>query len=726
YSLTMNMTVANSHLNGLKRTLPPGSQPARIAWKAKSSNAGKHGTYVVVGDDTITSSKSVFFVYFRNDGNIVQYTASGELDIPYSADTWYSLEVLIDWTNKTTSLSVNGVPKGSLPFRDATMGSITQIHLYSYETGPIGNWDDIVVGDAPTTATAPTNSITSPADGAWFSTAALLVRGTASKGTTNIARILYGINGGAVTNVASGTTNWNFFFTHTAITNVITVLAEDVNGVPSAPVTRTYVYSGPQPLTFNVVGNGHVSPVSTITSDLVVGRSYTLTAIPNDVNSAFVKWTDNLPPQQSLLPLTVNTVKTFTMSPGLALTATFTNNPFVNAAGIYYGLFTNASGTDMASSGFFRLVLDQRALFTCQLWVNNHPVTFVGRFNLTGQGIADGTVLPTSGSTALDFNLQANFDGTMDGTVAANSEGETWLSSIHAVKVATNTPFAGKYNLVIPGYNTFFPGNNAQTNPVPFGLGFASVNISDSGAVSAGGELCDGVAYHTLASGISQNGEMPFYALASNEGSGARVKTFRSLICGWLQFADAGNSAPVLQGLKTSKTPRQHPAFAAARSIFQADMPITSARASLNLQSSNVVLGQLTWIKTPSRTLYPAGFTNYTFGVGCAYDGVAPEFPDGVAFFAGPSLTNSYLLYQAPFLSGQFTITDTNIVDNPTYNSLLGRLSGRCLLLDINKPLPYRSVSLPLFNFVGGYFIDSTESGIFLSGPPINNTPSRQ
>jgi hypothetical protein len=626
---------------------------------------------------------------------------------------------------------VNGVFKGTVPFRSTTSTEITQIHLYN--NGGSGNWDDINVdGGVLPTLVAPTNSITSPADGAWFSTSTLTVAGTATPGSTNITRVRYGLNGGGITNLASGTTNWQFFFNRSSVTNTVTVQAEDANGLLAEPVTRTYVYSGPQPVTINIVGSGHVSPASLVGVNLIVGRSYTLVAVSNDVNSAFVAWSDNQPVQDGFTAPANNTTKNFVMQPGLALTATFTNNPFADAAGVYYGLFTSdaqaqlelvATGVDMTSSGWVRLVVDKRWNFTCQLWVNSHPATFSGRFNLNGQGLPTGTVQPYGGSSALTFVLQAGFDGTIDGNVSAsNVEGENWSSPLHAVKMDEQTPFVGDYNVIIPGENPFFGTITDVDHPRPLGLGYVSVNVSSAGIVSGAGNLSDGLPIKPLASGISQNGEWPFYALVGNESTGTRVKNYRTLVCGWMQFANVNNSgpAPTVSLPSSKKLPGktkpviQHPAFAAVQSIFPANAPI--AHNSFSVVGDNVLLGFLTWIKTPSRTLYPAGFTNQTFGVGCQYFGSAPEFPDGLALFAGGAL-ESPLVYDAPFTGGSFNITSTNVVDRPYYKATVGQLNGRYKVPELSlKQLEYRGVYLPLFNFIGGYFIGNDQSGLFITG----------
>jgi hypothetical protein len=131
-----------------------------------------------------------------------------------------------------------------------------------------------------------------------------------------------------------------FFLAHvTAIdgTNIFYGLATDSDGNTTVSTKGTHVFfiADPEALTLAVSGTGRIASVPNLSyknfgapangAILAAGHSYSVKATPIGHGITFVKWTlsDSTGP---LADQTANPV-TFTMTPGLTVTAVFSNHP---------------------------------------------------------------------------------------------------------------------------------------------------------------------------------------------------------------------------------------------------------------------------------------------------------------------------------------------------------------------------------------------------------------
>jgi uncharacterized repeat protein (TIGR02543 family) len=164
-----------------------------------------------------------------------------------------------------------------------------------------------------TDATAPSIAITSPAAGARFTNSAITLQGTASD-NVGVARVEYQLNAAPFA-VASGTTNWLVSLTLAAGTNTVRIKSIDGAGNTSALVTRSFVYAPVGLLSLTINGNGSVTP-NLNGQWLELGASYTLTAVPA-AGFVFAGWSGGAS--------STNATLTFTMQPGLAPVANFSD-----------------------------------------------------------------------------------------------------------------------------------------------------------------------------------------------------------------------------------------------------------------------------------------------------------------------------------------------------------------------------------------------------------------
>jgi len=74
----------------------------------KSGSTASADTYVVVGDDNVTVDHGAVFFYARHDGYwaLISEGAVKRCQ-PYSDDTWYELDWVLDWDWRTVSVWVD-------------------------------------------------------------------------------------------------------------------------------------------------------------------------------------------------------------------------------------------------------------------------------------------------------------------------------------------------------------------------------------------------------------------------------------------------------------------------------------------------------------------------------------------------------------------------------------------------------------------------------------------
>ena len=347
---------------------------------------------------------------------------------------------------------------------------------------------------------------------------ATLAVATTGSGTaqSNPTQPIGGYDSNSIVTLAAFPTGTNTFLGWTGdaasfgITNPINLTMDGnksviANFTTNAPGSTNVVTS----ITVLVNGNGKVSPNLNGRTDLVIGKTYHLTATPSKGNT-FTGWTGSI--------ASVNRNLTFVMEEGLTLTANFTPvNPglFDGVVGTYNGLFFDTNITQ-GCSGYFTVKVLKNGKFTVTLNNSGRTGHANGKLDTNGVGAASiGT-----GAAATLIQLQIDLTGGTDkvtGTIIS-PDCTTQLEGDRQVFSAKNpAPLRGTYNLLFPG-NTNVNGN-----------GFAMLTLDKNGHVKINGELGDGtkISQGTI---ISKNGQVPFFvALYVHDGS----------VLGWLNVTSS-------------------------------------------------------------------------------------------------------------------------------------------------------------------------------------------
>ncbi len=181
----------------------------------------------------------------------------------------------------------------------------------------LGLTNTIVATYLPADVTKPTVSVTNiPASGN-VSNSSFTIRGKAND-NAGVTNVLYNLNnsGWIGTTTGNGWTNWFADLVLTPGTNFIATYAVDSSGNLSVTNTVKIIYILSAPLTVSTNGRGGISPLLN-GALLQIGRNYTLTATPAS-GFGFTNWTDG-----GSTIFTNKPAFTFTMAPGLSVTANF-------------------------------------------------------------------------------------------------------------------------------------------------------------------------------------------------------------------------------------------------------------------------------------------------------------------------------------------------------------------------------------------------------------------
>ncbi|HXP63274.1 MAG TPA: Ig-like domain-containing protein [Dongiaceae bacterium] len=362
----------------------------------------------------------------------------------------------------------------------------------------------------------PTITITSPASGLTVTNNSQSVQGTAAS-SVGLADVYCRVDGGAWS-AAHGTTNWSFTASLSAGMNAIEAYAADTAGNLSTTDTVTIIYATtPVSGTLVLRTNGMGSITRTFKgSTLMVGKSYTVTAVPGP-GQVFAGWTGDI--VASTNPLT------FKMPSTLTLQANFNVNPFTALQGTYSGLFLGTNVVGPTNSGAFTLILTSKGAYTGKLSLGGSSLSLMGAFSAAG--LAQETIGPSSlNPVALTLQLDLPTGQQVAGSVGGKGWGAMLQGYRAAYNATTNPAPVGNYTLLLAGY----------TNPVaPEGYSFGTAAVTAGGQVTFKGTLADGTTILPTVSSLLPNGLWPFY-LSLYKGHG--------LMIGWI-----GLTNPVLTGM---------------------------------------------------------------------------------------------------------------------------------------------------------------------------------
>ncbi|MDZ4289187.1 MAG: Ig-like domain-containing protein, partial [Prosthecobacter sp.] len=421
----------------------------------------------------------------------------------------------------------------SAPTNGASLGDITETTI------------EILANDT----TKPTLTVAAPTNGAKISTLSpYLVTGIAGD-AKGIDRVEVALNGADALPATLGPATiptsvpYSLPISPSPGSNTLVVTAYDLRG-NSASVTRSFTFMRRYLLTITRGDSaaGTVALVATPstaasaltptaassnpkTSQILPGTTVKLTATPK-TGFVFKDWL-GLPEDAAVL----GNLVTFAMPAADAtITAEFIATPFTPPAGqtnTFLGLIHPTGGTPSsnATEGFLTGTLTTAGAFTGKLLIDGVSQPIAAVF------FGDGSALFTVGATkqtSLNFGgriLTSSFNTgaiTADLTKDTNTSAGTATRPIYSTanKVTTellNSAAKGFYTLSFPPME--------QTPPVdiatyPQGHGFATLNLSNAGAITLTGMLADGVAV-TASSALLNGDTAPIFARLSTPGATA-------------------------------------------------------------------------------------------------------------------------------------------------------------------------------------------------------------
>ncbi|MEP6662594.1 MAG: autotransporter-associated beta strand repeat-containing protein [Verrucomicrobiota bacterium] len=508
-------------------TISPGSSPGRISTGSETWNSRAH--YLFEINDANGQESSAY--------DVINIT--GTLTINANAATPFSIDITTLTTDNTPGALVNFDEANAYAWRIATTtggilgfdpsklrinaGTLPVAHG-KFSLAVENNGLDLVLHFDPDT-NPPAIAFLFPANNAHTTQTNITIGGTASDDLA-VAMVLYQIGAGPFL-PANGTTNWSAQVSLSFGTNTITVKSVDTSGNESAPVTRDIILDETAPLTIEIVGVGSVTP-DLNGQFLVIGQSYTVTAIPGFTN-AFSNWSGGVESTEPEL--------TFVMQSNLVLRATFVSAPLLT--GVYNGLFYESEVMRHESSGFFTFKVSKKRAFSGKILIDGGSHKFTGR--LTSNEVAQVHIL-RKGKSTLNVLLviepgSHHVSGevsTTDWTAMAN--GDIAFSIVRS-GVA---PQAGRHTMSIPASD-----NEDGSTVAPLGDGYGLIKIAKTGRLRMSGRLAD-QAVISQSVYLSENGIWPFYrSLYGGKGS----------IIGWILFTNQPQSSleGTLSWIKTGR-----------------------------------------------------------------------------------------------------------------------------------------------------------------------------
>jgi uncharacterized repeat protein (TIGR03803 family) len=361
--------------------------------------------------------------------------------------------------------------------------------------------------------------------------ATLTVSGSANDTSIQVTNVQY--QSGA--NLANATTtnqwtNWSASLSLQPGSNLFQVWSVDQLGNTSPTNSYPIFYYVTNALALYTNGPGKITtPAGFNASQLILGKTYTLTAVPTNGN-LFSNWTGSITSPAPTLG--------FLMAPNLTLTANFVTNVFKGAKGVYNGLFYDSEDTNAitpATAGLLSaLTVNSNGSYTGKVLLAGSTFSISGAFDVAVP--ATNTITRTTnngGPVTLAIYLDlSNTPPAVLGTVSAlGTNSPQWTAQLMADRQTTNLASAA-CTLLLP------PGPNPSGGPP--GTGYALIT-NHQGTATIVGALADGTAF-TQTVPASDQGALPLYASLYG-GTG--------LLLGWITNLDNGAPAGGLAWIKT-------------------------------------------------------------------------------------------------------------------------------------------------------------------------------
>ncbi len=157
YNLNMTSLSSNSFYEG-PRALFPVSTPNYISWRCRTNTTTGANGYFVIGDGNVATNNGILFAYFNGTSQL-RFFANTGYNYPITANTWYHVECYLNWTNRTMDIYINNtLVLTAWPFRSTTSTNVDRVLMHSLVASS-ADYDEIIIGTAPVTATSTSNSV---------------------------------------------------------------------------------------------------------------------------------------------------------------------------------------------------------------------------------------------------------------------------------------------------------------------------------------------------------------------------------------------------------------------------------------------------------------------------------------------------------------------------------------------------------------------------------------
>jgi hypothetical protein len=268
------------------------------------------------------------------------------------------------------------------------------------------------------------------------------------------------------------------------------------------------------PVRVSVNGTGTLSPDPRKTPNLLLGRVYTLRALPG-AGHEFAGWSGSFQSSSPYVSVVLTT--------NLHLEANFIPSPFIPIAGTYRGLFHEETEVRPYTSGYFTIVVSPRGTYSGSLQTALARHSFTGKLGLDCRG---HNPITRRGNGPL--NLALSYDSTGESDVVWGQVSDTnWTATLRGDRLVFNprsnpSPQAGTYTIILPG--------GARNVSLPEGAGFGVLRVAASGLTLFTGTMGDG-ARVVQSSGTSKDGRWPLHSVLAYGSA-------RGAVMGWMNFAD--------------------------------------------------------------------------------------------------------------------------------------------------------------------------------------------
>jgi hypothetical protein len=154
-------TGSSGHLGGIMATITSAT-PDYICWYIYPPNGSSATNYVVIGDNSMTTTNCIVFCYWNPTSGGISFASSPSYVYTCSSSQWYKIELKnVNYTLHTFDIWINNtLVQTAFNFRSNTQNNLSKIHLYNFSTGNLSIWDDINMTSSSFAMTAATSSAT--------------------------------------------------------------------------------------------------------------------------------------------------------------------------------------------------------------------------------------------------------------------------------------------------------------------------------------------------------------------------------------------------------------------------------------------------------------------------------------------------------------------------------------------------------------------------------------